>query len=84
MKNKVQETTESLRDILFEEIRTLRSGDSSTDRANSVSKLASQIIYATRLELENKRMEVAIGDMFGQVRWDNIDGEKVSIPVIEV
>lgn len=75
MSKSIQETTESLREILFSEIKTLRSGESTTDRANSVSKLASQLIYASRLELENKRMEVAIGDLFGQVRWDKIDGE---------
>ena len=80
--SKIKETTESLRDILFKELASLRTGESSTDRANSVSKLASQIIYASRLELENKRMEIAIGNMFGQIRWSKIDGTNAVIPAL--
>lgn len=73
-------TTEDIRAILMAEIDSLINGSSTVDRANSVAKLSAQAIYATRVELENKRIEVNIGNLFGQVRWDKIDGLEVSVP----
>ncbi|MDB4681365.1 hypothetical protein OAE88_00495 [bacterium] len=72
--------TEDIRKILMDELDSLVKGESSIDRANSVSKLSAQAIYATRMELENKRSEIAIGHLFGQVRWDKIDGLEVTLP----
>jgi hypothetical protein len=73
-------TTETIREILLSEIDSLIKGESTIDRANSVAKLSAQAIYATRVELENKRCEINIGNLFGQVRWDKIDGLEVSVP----
>lgn len=80
----IKQTTSELRDILFDELKSLRKGTSTNDRANSVSKLASQIIYASRLELENKRMEIAIGAAFGQMRWAEVDGKTINVPALRM
>lgn len=42
---------EGLRDILFDEINLLRSGEVSNSRARTVSQLARRIIEATTLDL---------------------------------
>ena len=73
-------STEDIRKILMDEMESLIAGKSTTDGANSISKLSAQAIYATRLEMENKRAEISIGNLFGQVRWKNIDGEEVTLP----
>jgi hypothetical protein len=72
--------TEDIRDILMNELESLIEGKTTIERANAVAKISAQAIYATRLELENKRAEINIGNLFGQVRWDNIDGIQVTIP----
>ena len=72
--------TEDIRDILMNELESLIKGTTTIERANAVAKISAQAIYATRLELENKRAEINIGNLFGQVRWDNIDGIQVTIP----
>ena len=75
-----EKNTSNLREILFSELESLREGKSTENRAHAVSKLASQIIYASRLELENKRMEITIGHMFGKMRWNKVDNELTNIP----
>lgn len=77
-------TTETVRDTLLAEIDSLIKGASSVDRANAVAKLSAQVIYSSRLELENKRSEVDIGRLFGQVRWDKIDGIEIQIPSLVI
>ena len=72
--------TETIRDILMKELDSLVSGKTSIERANAVAKVSAQAIYATRVELENKRAEINIGNLFGQVRWDKIDGLEVTLP----
>ena len=47
-----------LREILFKEIDSLRSGHSTVERANSVSKLAAQIVYSTRMDIEEDRLKL--------------------------
>lgn len=74
--------TGKIQKILMEEIDSLRNGESTTDRANSVAKLAAQYVYTVRVEIENKREEIKIGNLFGQIRWNNIDGLEVNIPMI--
>ncbi len=73
-------STEDIREILMSELDSLVSGESTIERAHGVAKLSAQAIYATRIELENKRMEIDIGNLFGQVRWDKIDGVQVTVP----
>ena len=73
-------TTETIREILMEELNSLIDGKSRIERANAVAKVSAQAIYASRLELENKRAEINIGNLFGQIRWDKIDGLEVTLP----
>ncbi len=54
-------TTGNLRDILFAEIQSVRSGESDRHRAQSVANLARQIIGAARTELEYWKMMHQIG-----------------------
>ena len=72
--------TETIKSILLNELSSLIEGKSTVERANAVAKVSAQAIYATRLELENKRAEINIGNLFGQIRWNNIDGVEISIP----
>lgn len=48
-------TTKGLRDVLFEEIDQLRSGDGDASRAMAVANLAKQIINIAKVELEFHR-----------------------------
>lgn len=52
---KVTRTTRGLRDALFDEIDALTFGKSNAQVAGAKSKLATQIISATRLDLEYHR-----------------------------
>lgn len=51
-------TTQTLRDELFSTMEKLQKGCITTKEAQATAKIAANIIYATRLELENKRMEL--------------------------
>ncbi len=46
------QTSESLREILFAEIQSLRDGKSDATRAGAISKLAAQIIESARADIE--------------------------------
>ena len=83
-KVKTKSSTEDIRQILMNELDSLIKGNSDTKRATAVAKISAQAIYATRVELENKRIEVDIGKNLGKVRWDNIDGKETSIPFIKM
>ena len=74
------ENTDDLKRVLFGEIDALIKGDSSPERANSVSKLASQIIYACRVEVENKREEINLSKITGEDRLGKIDVKTVTVP----
>ncbi len=57
-----EQTTNDLRALLFEEIESLRAGNSSATQANMISKLATNIINTAALEVSaarvmNARME---------------------------
>jgi hypothetical protein len=75
--------TSSMKSILMDELNSLISGKTTIERANAVSKLSAQAIYATRLEIENKRIEVDIKKSFGDDRWNLIDNFEVSVPSIK-
>lgn len=74
------ENTDDLKRVLFGEIDSLIKGESSLERANSVSKLASQIIYAFRVEVENKREEINLSKITGEDRLGKIDAKTVTVP----
>lgn len=74
------ENTSDLKRVLLGEIDALIKGESSPKRANGVSKLASQIIYACRVEIENKREEINLSKLTGEDRTNRIDGKTVTVP----
>lgn len=48
----IETSTRGLRQALFDEINGLRKGTTSIQRANTVHKLAMEIIHITKLELD--------------------------------
>lgn len=56
----MKHSTQTLRDDLFQTMTDLSSGKVTIKEANTKVKIASQAIYLTRLELENKRMEIKL------------------------
>ena len=52
----VVRTSAGLRNALFDELDALRNGTSDPPRANSVSKLAAQVVATVNMELEVHRM----------------------------
>ena len=78
------ENTGTLLKRLNDEMDSLIKGESSVERAHAVSKLSAQAVYITRLEMENKREEIKIGNLFGQIRWDKIDGLEVTLPKLSM
>lgn len=48
-------TSAGLRDAIFDEIDSIRSGTSNPTRANAVAKLATGIVETVRMELEVQR-----------------------------
>lgn len=61
-------STKDLQDLLFKELESIANGNGDLKKAKVVSKISSQIIYATRLELENKRIELEIGKSTDEVK----------------
>lgn len=61
-------STKSLQDLLFKELESISSGKGDLKKAKVVSKISSQIIYSTRLELENKRIELEIAKSSEEVK----------------
>ena len=51
-------TTHTLRKSLIETMKDLKEGRCSVRDAQAVSKLASQIVYSVRIELEEKRLQL--------------------------
>ncbi len=76
------QTTKAVREILMKELEGLMNGTVDTDHANSVSKLSAQAIYATRVELENKRIETELHLRTDENRLKFIDGDEVKIPTL--
>lgn len=52
---KVKRTSAGLREMLFEEIDLLRSGESDVQRANAIGKLASGVVETVRMEIDVSR-----------------------------
>jgi hypothetical protein len=51
MTKKVKRTSQGLRDILFDELEELRSGDGDPSKAMAVANLAKQIINVAKVEM---------------------------------
>lgn len=68
------QTTTDIRDILMKQIEEISSGKGDLKVAKAVSELSAQAIYATRLELENKRTELELGKSTEEVKkWMSRD-----------
>ena len=73
------EPIEKIRNILFDELDLVRKKDGDTKRAKAVSGLAAQAVYAIRVEVENKKIELDIGQADKEVKtWMNKDFTKIS------
>ena len=77
-------TTQDVREILMTELSGLMDGSVDAEHAKAVVGIASQAIYATRIELENKRIETELHIKTDENRLKFIDGEIVSIPKLEM
>jgi len=76
-------TTKAVREILMKELNDLMDGKVDNKHAKAVSNIAGQAIYATRLEIENKRIEVDLHLNTEENRLKFIDGNNVKIPTLE-
>lgn len=76
--------TSKVRDILLKELDDLMSGKADVKHAKAVSKVSAQAIYASRIELENKRIEAKLMKDTGKDRWKFIDGAEVTIPTLNM
>ena len=66
-------STKSIRDILFNELDEVAKGGD-IKKAKVVAKLSSQAIYATRVELENKKIELELAKSDDKVKaWMDKD-----------
>ena len=52
----IEQTSQNLVGILFDEIEQLRDGKTDTDRAKAVSSLAAQIIGTAKVEMEYRKL----------------------------
>lgn len=57
-----KKTAQDLRNLLWEELDKLVTGQSSPAKANSVSRLACQILDSVRLEIQNRWAQLGITD----------------------
>ncbi len=76
-------TTKNIRDALMKELSDLMDGKADVRHAKAVAKVSAQAIYATRVELENKRMEIELHLNTDNDRMKFIDGNKVKVPTLE-
>ena len=51
----IDNTTQGLRTMLFEEITKVRNGESTPQRAKAVSSLVKEIVSTTKLDMEYRR-----------------------------
>ena len=61
-------TTRDLQEILFSQMKELSNGKGDIKKAKAITGLASQAIYTTRLEIENKRLELEISKSNASVK----------------
>lgn len=52
---KTLRTSAGLRDVLFDELDTLRSGESNASRANAVAKLAGGVMDTVKMEIDAQK-----------------------------
>lgn len=64
-------STKDIRDILFKQMEILVNGKTDKDdiaKARTVCDMASQIVYSTRVEVENKKIELELAKSDKEVK----------------
>lgn len=73
MAKKMTRTSKGLRDVLFEEIDSLRSGDGDPSRALAVANLAKQIINTVKIELDYNRESLRLQEQGNPMKLGNVE-----------
>lgn len=67
-------TTTDIRDILFEQMDKINKQKGDIEEAKVITDLSAQAIYATRVEIENKKLELELGKSTDEVKkWMSRD-----------
>lgn len=61
-------STKDIQDALFKELDSISNGSGDVKKAKLVTKIASQLIYASRIEIENKRIELELSKSTDEVK----------------
>lgn len=70
-------TTTEIKDGLIKQIEAVNNGED-IEKARVICDLSAQAIYATRIELENKRLELELGKSDDEVKsWMDRDFSKI-------
>ncbi len=88
MSKKLKRTSQSLRDVLFDEIEELRNGNGDPTRALAVANLAKQIINVAKVELDfhrevAKQTEAGRQIPLGQMQLGSADAASVAKDAME-
>lgn len=51
----IDRNTSGIREVLFQELQSLRSGDSTPQRASAIAKLCGQIVNSAKLDIDYQR-----------------------------
>lgn len=72
-------TTKDLRKILFKEMMDLRCNRVTPRHAKQTTKIASQIIYSLRVDIENKRENIKIMKALSKNKFKDRDVKPLEI-----
>lgn len=71
-------STTDIQELLLKEMKELASGKGDISKAKAMAELSAQAIYVTRVELENKRLELELGRSNEEVKkWMDKDFSKI-------
>lgn len=73
MAKNMKRTSKGLRDVLFDEIESLRSGDGDPSRALAVANLAKQIINTVKIELDYHREAMRLQETGNPMQLGNVE-----------
>lgn len=80
MTKKMKRNSQSLRDILFDEIEELRSGTGDPSRALAISNLAKQIINVAKVELEFHKQVIEYADQGHSIKMGEMQLGSLNAP----
>lgn len=82
MVKKSKRTSQGLRDILFDELEELRTGDGDPSKAMAVANLAKQIINVAKIELDFHRTVQAYAEQGKPLQLGSMELGSESAPVV--